>query len=114
MLLIKWKIINIKLSEFSLSDFLFPKNIILDNTSLELDEDYIYDQVVIKNMKMPLNKVKTVVLVINQAIVSDINVDNFKIKELVVSSSQYLKNKNYLDKLDSIKVSIKETKKVGD
>ena len=69
---------------------------------------------VIKNMKMPLNKVKTVVLVINQAIVSDINVDNFKIKELVVSSSQYLKNKNYLDKLDSIKVSIKETKKVGD
>ena len=94
--------------------FLHVKNIILDNTSLELDEDYIYDQVVIKNMKMPLNKVKTVVLVINQAIVSDINVDNFKIKELVVSSSQYLKNKNYLDKLDSIKVSIKETKKVGD
>ena len=78
------------------------------------DVDYIYDQVVIKNMKMPLNKVKTMVLVINQAIVSDINVDNFKIKELVVSSSQYLKNKNYLDKLDSIKVSIKETKKVGD
>ena len=98
----------------STDEFLHVKNIILDNTSLELDEDYIYDQVVIKNRKMPLNKVKTVVLVINQAIVSDINVDNFKIKELVVSSSQYLKNKNYLDKLDSIKVSIKETKKVGD
>ena len=95
-------------------------NLCLDSYDLECIakcsnlKDYIYDQVVIKNMKRPLNKVKTVVLVINQAIVSDINVDNFKIKELVVSSSQYLKNKNYLDKLDSIKVSIKETKKVGD
>ena len=90
------------------------KNITLDNTNLKLNQDYIYKTITIKNMAIPFVKIKAETLIINQALVSSINVDNYEIRMLAVSEEQYRKNKDYLDKLNNINIEIREKIQVGD
>lgn len=90
------------------------KNITLDNTNLKLNQDYVYKTITIKNMVIPFVKIKAETLIINQALVSSINVDNYEIRMLAVSEEQYRKNKDYLDKLNNINIEIREKIQVGD
>lgn len=90
------------------------KNITLDNTNLKLNQDYIYKTITIKNMTIPFIKIKAESLIINHALVSSINVDNYEIRKLVISEEQYMKNKAYLDKLNNINIELRERIQVGD
>lgn len=90
------------------------KNITLDNTDLKLNQDYVYKTITIKNMAIPFIKIKAETLIINQALVSSINVDNYEIRTLAVSEEQYRKNKDYLDKLNNINIELREKIQVGD
>ncbi len=108
---------NLRLINCEISEDVGPiniKNITLDNTNIRLDEDYVYQTLTIKNMAIPFKKIKAATLIINQALETNLNVTNYEIEVLVVSKEQYLKNKDYLDKLSNIKIELREKIQVGD
>ena len=108
---------NLRLINCEISENVGPiniKNITLDNTNIRLDENYVYKTLTIKNMAIPFKKIKAATLIINQALETNLNVTNYEIGVLVVSKEQYLKNKDYLDKLSNIKIELREKIQVGD